>query len=69
MSKPEKPAKPKGERVWVAVVDGRVWSRYVAPWRWLVAADLSARVPDWKSDNITIRRATLTLDPLPRRKK
>ena len=66
MKKP-KPTKPKGERVWVAVWRG-VIPNSVRWYKGDVQRWLDEQPMDWRPAGITIRRATLTLDP-PRRPK
>lgn len=63
-------SKAKGTRVWVAVEsDGRTLPRYAGNLRAYVESQLDREYPAWKSHGLTIRRATLTLDPVKKRTK
>ena len=56
-----KKPKPKGERVWISMVDGERWSSVVhtsKKWAQAYVDKFSGGTP-----GITIRRATLTPDP------
>lgn len=62
----------KGARVWVAVdADGYVFLRTISDMRRLVeeVLDQTAIFVGWRDEGITIRRATLVLDPVKPRKR
>ena len=59
----------KSVRVWAAVDGGMPVYHLLAAYYETVERELDLCIPTWREQGITIRRATLTLDPVKPRKR